>query len=101
MLVEETKLMEFCEERGFDATINWRERPVSLHLLAEAEPSLFGPGENEQPVKGEAMLALWDGKITCSFLGFEIGMTDLAKIAKLFGAAYMRHLEDYYMEHSR
>lgn len=92
----EAKLIEYCEELDIEAGVNWQEQPVSLRMRQWAEANLFQPDADEAPV-GEAVLSIRGGKIVCDFGSFRIGMVELTKISKLFAAAYMRYLEDFYI----
>ena len=95
--IEENKLIEYCAELDIEAVINWQQQPVSLHLQTiEEQPRLFGPGESGWE-SGEAWRRIRGGKIVCCFRQLEIGLVELARIGKLFSAAYMRYLEDFYL----
>ena len=94
--LEEAKLIEFCEDLELGAAVNWIDMPASLHLVQNAEPTLFGPGEDEQK-EGRAILRISGGQVVCRFENIEIGAVQLGKICKLFLKAYMRYLEDFYI----
>lgn len=95
----EDKLIDYCIDLDITATINWQEQPISLCLTQWAEANLFDPEGDEAPA-GRAVLSIRGGKIVCDFGSFRIGMVELTKISKLFAAAYMRYLEDFYISNS-
>lgn len=92
----EAKLIEYCEDLDISAAINWQAQPVSLHLKQWPEANLFDPPEDDIH-GGQAVLSIRGGKMGCDFGSFKIGMVELTKISKLFAAAYMRYLEDFYI----